>query len=368
MSSDPAMITRARNAGTAIAPLLDDLDRQRRLPAAVVDALVAAGVFKLCVPRAYGGSEATPATLAAVLEELARTDGSVAWVAMVVATAGLMSTYLDADVARELYAPADAISCGVFAPSGRAVPVDGGYRVTGRWAFASGCELARWRMVGAMVPGEPPLPRWAILRADDTQVHDTWDTTGLRATGSHDLSAADAFVPSARTFSLTDPPRHAGRSLPFFGVLAASIAAVGLGIARGALDATAALVRTKLAPGGKRPLAQRELVQVELARSEARVRAARALLDAALADACADVTLTTRAHLRVAACHAATESTQVAAAMYELGGGGAVYRGHALERRFRDASMVTHHLMVSSTALAQAGRALLGVETDETTL
>lgn len=369
MQPDPATLVHARAAAAAIAPMLGELDRERRLPPAAVDALVGAGVCKLCVPRTLGGGEASPATLAAVIEELARSDGSLGWIAMIVATSGLMSVYLDDATARELYAPADAITCGVFAPSGRAVPVDGGYRVSGRWAFASGCELARWRMGGVIVAGEPPEPRWAILAAADTSVHDTWDTTGLRATGSHDFSATDVFVPRARTFSLfADQPRHPGYALPFFGVLASGVAAVGLGIARGALDAACALVQGKPAPGGKKPHAQRELVQVEIARGEARVRAARAALYAALADACNDVTLASRAHLRIAACHAATESAQVTAAMYELGGGAAVYRGHALERRFRDASVVTHHLMVSSTALAQAGRVLLGVETDTTTL
>lgn len=365
--------------------MLGELETERRLPVAAVDALVEAGMFKLCVPREYGGSQADAATLAGVIEEMSRIDGSLGWCVMIGATSGLMSVYLDESVAREVYGPADAITCGVFAPMGRAVATEGGYRVTGKWPFASGCEHSRWRMGGAIVtepaellPSGAPDVRSMLFHRDDTTIHDTWKTSGLRGTGSHDMSVRDVVVPRERTFSLlTSSPRHAGYELPFFGVLAAGVAAVGLGIARAALDGATAVVRTKVAPGGKRPHSHRELVQVEIARAEARLRGARALLHEALAEAVALVreagpsdprVLAGRARLRLAACHAATESAAVTAAMYELGGGAAIYSDHPLQRQFRDAHVVTHHVMVSTTALVMAGRVLLGVETDVTLL
>lgn len=363
------IVARAR----ALGELIDGsaIERERRLPTTVVEALIAAGVFKLCVPRVYGGAQATPLTAIAVLEELGTLDGSVAWCAMVGITSSLMSVYLDDSVAREIYGPADAITCGVFAPMGRAVRDGDGYRVTGRWSFASGCEHARWRMGGTIADGDAPLPsgapdvRSVVFTAAETQVHDTWDTSGLRGTGSHDISATDVIVPRERTFSLlTGKPRIAGYELPFFGVLASCVAAVGLGIARASIATATALVQTKSPPGSKRTLAHRELVQVEVARADARTRAARALLGEALSTALAEQTIETRARLRIAACHAASESAAVAAAMYELGGGAAVYAKHPLQRQFRDAHVVTHHLMVSSTALTTAGRALLGLEVD----
>ena len=376
------LVARARETSTVITPLLDEIERDCRLPQAAVDALVAAGVFKLCVPRVYGGAQANPATVLATIEELATLDGSVGWCAMIGATSGLMSVYLDDAIAREVYSPADAITCGVFAPTGRAVPAPGGYTVTGRWAFASGCQHSRWRMGGTIAGGDAPelLPsgapdvRSVLFRADETTVHETWDTSGLRGTGSHDLEVREVSVPRERTFSLlTDTPKHDGYALPFFGVLASGIAAVGLGIARAALDTVVAIATTKKLPGGKKTLASRELVQLEVARAEARLRAARGLLFDALAEAI-HVTgdprhaVRARAQVRLAACHAATETAAVTAAAYELGGGGAVYRRSPLQRQFRDAHVVTHHLMVSSTALAMAGRVLLGVETDTSTL
>jgi alkylation response protein AidB-like acyl-CoA dehydrogenase len=382
MDVDESRVVRARDAAGVIAPHLDQIERDRGLTPAAIEALVAAGVFKLCVPRVYGGAQASPATMLAVIEELAKTDGSVGWCAMIGITSSLMSVYLDEAVAREIYGPADAITCGVFAPTGRAVPTGGGYRVTGRWAFASGCRDARWRMGGTLVMGDAPelLPSGApdvrnvVFRADETTIHDTWDTTGLRGTGSHDLEVVDVTVPRERTFSLlSGRPRHDGYALPFFGLLASGVAAVGLGIARAALDGLVTLAAHKKLPGGKKTLAHREHVQLEVARAEARVRAARGLLFEALADATGEDddprrSLLARARLRLAACHAATEAAAVTASAYELGGGAAVYRTSPLQRQFRDAHVVTHHVMVSSTALTTAGRVLLGLETETSTL
>src|SRR5579883_2860021 len=125
-------LSRARRAAAAIGPLASRIEAERRLPREAVSALVEAGVFKLMVPRAYGGEEAPLLTTLAVLEEIARADGSAGWCAMIGASSGLMCAYLDDETAREIYGPADAVTCGVFAPMGRAVPVDGGYRVSGR--------------------------------------------------------------------------------------------------------------------------------------------------------------------------------------------------------------------------------------------
>lgn len=338
-----------------------------------------AGVFKLLVPQTFGGSQAHPATMVAVIEEIARADGSAAWCTMVGATSGLMSMHLDEAVAREVYGPDDAVTSGVFAPMGRAVATDGGYRVTGRWPFSSGCEHSKWRMGGAIVMGEggpaerlpngAPDVRSMLFRADETRVIDTWDTSGLRGTGSHDVEVTDVLVPRERSFSLlTGAPTHAGYTLPFFGVLASGVAAVGLGIARAAIDSFVAMAKSKTPPGSKRTLAHRDLVQMDVARAEAKLRSARAFLYEAVEEAVAAPSLLTRARLRLAACHAAEESAAVVAIAYKAGGGAAIYAKSPLQRYFRDAHVVTHHIMVNDVATTLAGRVLLGVESDTTTL
>ena len=242
---------------------------------------------------------------------------------MIGATSGLMSVYVDAATAREIFGPDDAIAAGVTAPMGMAQATADGYRVTGRWPFASGCEHAGWRMGGAILTDEPkaangaPAMRCLIFRADQTRVVDTWHVSGLRGTGSHDVEVSDALVPRARSFSLFERPPGDHRGVcaaPFFGLLATAVAAVAIGIARGALDAFLELATEKRPLGSKRTIAHRELVQLDVAKAEAKIRGAHALLiDAAgeaereaLADHAAS--LRARAVLRAAAAHATSEA------------------------------------------------------------
>jgi alkylation response protein AidB-like acyl-CoA dehydrogenase len=287
------------------------------------------------------------------------------------------------DVARAIFAPADAIACGVFAPMGRARRVDGGFRVSGRWPVASGCEHSRWRTGGAIVEGDAPLAsgapdvRTMIFPAADAHVVDTWDVSGLRGTGSHDIEVKDVFVPAEMSYSLvTDRPRHTAAiyALPVFGFLAAGVAAVTIGIARSAIDAFVALAKAKQPMGAKRSIAHREIVQLSVARAEAKVRAARAGLRDALGEVEAEVSargtasLKGRAHFRIASVHAAAEAAAAVDLVYEAGGGTSIYAKSPLQRAFRDVHVATQHVMVSATTATLAGRILLDVETDTSML
>lgn len=384
-SIDPQILERARRVAAEIAPWAHEIEAGRRLPRAVVDALVQAGVFKLLVPRAYGGAETSLATLVAVLDEIARADGSAGWCAMIGASSGLMAGFLSDDVARTVYGPDDAITCGVVAPTGKAAPVAGGFRVSGRWAFGSGCQHSTWCMGGTLMdgevlPGGAPDVRSMLFHVSEIRILDTWDTSGLRGTGSHDFVAEDVFVPAERSFSLLSG-RHA---LPayrsaFFGGLAAGVAAVTLGIARAAIDAFVALARDKRPMGTRQTLAHRELAQLAVARAEARVRAARSFLletvEAASAGAAGapgepavDATVEQRALLRLAACHAASEAAAAVDLMYEAGGASSFHATSPLQRCFRDVHTATQHAMVNPTTAARVGRVLLGLESDTSTL
>jgi alkylation response protein AidB-like acyl-CoA dehydrogenase len=376
---DAEVLARARLAAETIAPLSQTIEDERRLPPEAVRALVEAGVFKLMVPKELGGAQTTAGTLLSVIEDISRADGSAGWCAMIGASSGLMSAFLDEAVAAEVYGPADAISCGVFAPMGRATKVDGGYRVSGRWPFASGCEHSSWRMGGVFVEGpegQPPTVRSVLFSAEQTRVVDTWNVSGLRGTGSHDLEVSDVLVPDARSFSLSSPARHEGGvyRLPFFGVLASGVAAVTLGIARAAIDSIIALAKKKTPFGSKRGIAHRELVQLHVAQAEAKLRSARAFLYLSVRDAENEVeahgkaSLRGRALLRLAASHAATESAAAVDLAYEAGGATSIYAKHPLQRHFRDVHVATQHIMVSSTSKVLAGRILLDVESDVSTL
>ena len=356
-----------------------EADRERRLPGELVTQMADAGVFRLCVPRAVGGLEEHPTVLVETVEALARGDGAVGWCAAINATSGLLAGYLPEEAAREAYGPPRSIAGGVFAPIGRATRVDGGYRVTGRWPFASGCIHCDWLMGGCVVEGEdPPVPRLMLARADEVEIHDTWHAMGLRGTGSHDIEMRDVFVPDERSASLVaDRPVATGRlyAFPVFGLLALAIGAVGLGIARGAIDDVIFLAGRRTPTGSRRMMGERTPVQGEVAAAEARLRAARAFLIGAIDEAWAaaseggQVPVEQRISLRLAATHAATAGAEVTAVAYRLGGGSSVYESQSpLPRRFRDAHTATQHMLVAPATNELVGRLLLGLPTETSQL
>lgn len=365
------------------ARLAADSERERRLPDELVAEMVEAGVFRLVVPKAAGGLEEHPAVLVEVVEEIARGDGAAGWCAAIGATSGLLAAYLPEATAAEIYGPPRVISGGVFAPRGRAIATEGGYRVTGRWPFASGCTHCDWLMGGCVVerdgeveklPSGMPDVRLVVAPAAEVQIHDTWNVMGLRGTGSHDIEMSDLLIPAERTASMiSERPTAKGPlyAFPQFGLLAIAIGAVGLGIARGALDDVLAMAGARKPTGSSRTMAERPTVQAELATSEARLRAARALLHDSIGQAWdsalerGEVPVEQRASLRMAATHAATTGAEVTGSAYKLGGGTAVYESKtALPRRFRDANVATQHMLVAPATNELAGRILLGLETD----
>jgi alkylation response protein AidB-like acyl-CoA dehydrogenase len=326
--------------------------------------------------------------LVEVVEELARGDAAPAWLVSVCATSGLVAAYVPADAGRTIFGRPEALVGGVFAPRGRAVrTADGAFAVSGRWPFGSGCLHADWFLVGCVVqdgdglqtlPNGMPDVRLMLAPTSEYTIHDTWDVTGLRATGSNDVSLEDVSIPPEHSASVFSDSPVAGGALyafPLFGLLAIAIAGVGLGAARGALDDLAELAGAKTPTGGgRRTVAERSTVQAEVARAEASLRAARAGLyeaitvawDAAIAEGVMPVAA--RTGLRLAATHATAVGAQVTHTAYLLGGGTAIYGTSPLQRRYRDANVATQHMLVAAATWELTGRLLLGLETDVTQL
>jgi alkylation response protein AidB-like acyl-CoA dehydrogenase len=378
---------RALDQARALHPLLRDassrIEEARRLPDDVVAALKASRLFRLCVPKRYAGVEAPPSDMVEAIEEVARADGSAGWCVAIGATSGLVAAYLPDAEAREVYATdPDSVTGGVFAPRGQAVADREGWRVTGRWPFASGISHCSWLMGGCLViengrpatlPGGLPDSRMLLFPASEATVHDTWDVAGLCGTGSHDMEVRDLRVPIARSVSLVgDRPRIDAPlyKFPVFGCLAIGIAAVSLGLARRAIDELVELAGGKTPMGSRKRLADRGVVQVQVAEAEACQRGARAfLLDCIgecfrAAERDGEIGVRSRALLRVAACHAVTQSRRAVDRMYEAAGGTSIYRNSPLQRCLRDVHTATQHLMVSSSTMELAGRVLAGVDTD----
>lgn len=380
----------AVQAAATICPIAaagaETAERTTRLSPELVDALAAADLFRLCVPRSLGGRETDAGEVILAIEELARGDGAAGWCLMIAATSGLISGWLDAAAAREVFGDPAKPCGGVFAPRGRAVAEGDGYRVSGRWAFSSGVGHSAWMLGGCVAfdgeqprllnSGAPDVTVMAWPRAD-LELVETWSVTGLRGTGSHDMQLEDVFVPSARAVSLftahpvQDGPLYA---FPIFGLLAVGVSAVGLGIARAAIDEFAALAGGRIPSMSRRSLAEHPAVQATIAQAQARVLAARALLHDAVAQAWEqaaerrEVDIERRAALRLAATHAAAESAHAVAAVYHAAGGSSIYTSSPLERRFRDVHTLRQHMIIGPSTWELTGRVLLGTDADTSML
>ncbi|MGV9915090.1 acyl-CoA dehydrogenase family protein [Streptomyces tendae] len=351
-------------------------ERERSLPRELVDALIDSGLPRAGVPRLLGGPELPPSDALHATGTVARADASAGWCAAIASATSLLSAYLPARGAAEVFGDPRAVAAGVWAPTATARPVTGGVQVTGRWAFASGVPHADWLLAGCLLvdPAAPedaaPLPRFVAVPVRELKVEDTWHTSGLRGTGSHDVVAADVFVPGHRTASLVDgPPPGAGplHRFPLLGYFAQAVAAAALGNARGAMDDLVRLAAAHHPSGGARKLGERPAVQTAVARAEAALRAARLLCADAVADAWQtvredrEVSLDARVALRLAASHAVTTAAEVVSSLYDLGGAMAVYERSPLQRRFRDARTITAHVQVNSDSYEPPGRHLLGL-------
>ena len=360
-----------------IADHADAAERDRRVPKPVIDALAAARVFHIFVPRDFGGGEVDPATGVRLIEELSRADGSTGWIAMIGATTGVISAYLPAEVAREVYRPG-VITGGVVAPRGTATATDGGYTVTGRWPFASGCEHSEWLVCACLVqgngeleglPGGAPDVRMALFPASVVEIIDTWHVSGLRGTGSHDIAVTDLFVPRDYSYSVAcDRPMQPGALYRFsmMCLLAVSVAAVALGIGRAALDEIHAMAPKKTPVGRRKPLSEWSAVQIALAEAEASLRSGRAFLFETVSEMWsalkggADPSTQQRALVRLSASQAVVGAVRAVDIAYNHGGGTSIYESSRLQRQFRDIHALTQHVMVGPSSFEAAGRALLG--------
>lgn len=382
----PDPLSAADELARAVAPRVDEIERNRFLPQDIADHAARLGLHRLFIPAIYGGLEANPMVLVEVAERIARVDGSTAWCVFIGATSGMTAAFLPPEDARVVFGDPMSIAAGVFAPRGQARhAVEGGvpgYRVTGRWQWGSGSRNASAIMGGALILGDDGKPEMApegvpqnrmmIFSADQVTLHDTWNVSGLCGTGSTDFEVKDVFVPATRAASLISdkPLARPLYCFPTFGLLGIGIAAVALGLARGSIDALVELAGGKTPQGSSKPLALRAKAQLDVSEAEALVRSARAYLvetiEAAWAAANADgsITVEHRRDIRLATTHAVRAATRAVDLMYTLGGGTSVYKTSPLQRHFRDVHVATQHMMVSDATFELTGRLFLGVPTN----
>jgi indole-3-acetate monooxygenase len=380
--NDPAaiLIQRARDIGTLIQGCRDEIDTTCHLPAKLVEALRTAGMFRLFVPAEFGGCEVSPITFTKIIEEIAAVDGATGWVVSVCAVGGLFAGYMQKGASSQIYgADPDAIVAGGINPTGQAAAVTGGYLVSGRWSFGSGIQHASWVYGSCIVyeNGRPrlnavgaPEARLMLVPASECQIHDTWHVGGLRGTGSHDFSVKELFVPEDLSLAaFTGQATQPGNLYRFpFSLFAVLIAAVPLGIAKGAISALVEIARTKKPIGSPGLLSEKPSAQIAVARAEALYRSGRAFLFEMLEAMGSEIAagnvagMRSRADLRLACTQAAVSSTQAVDLVFEAAGGTAVYTSCPLERYFRDVHTAMQHIAVSSLSLECAGRVLFGFD------
>ena len=368
-----AVLEAAENVAEIIEANADEGERIRRLPAASVAALRDAGLMRMCVPAAYGGPEVDPVTMLDAIAAVAHADGGAGWCSMIASTTSSLAAFLPPAVAKEIYGDPAVITGGVFAPNGEGVSADGGYTVSGRWAWGSGTQHCEWVLGGVRCDDDTFRLCW--FTADQVTFHDTWHTGGMRASGSLDYSVADAFVPVDRTMQpgVTPPAVEAPLArFPNFTLLASAVSAVGLGVARRSLDELVAIAADKRPQFSSRTLARSGFTQIEVSRAEARLRSARAFLRDAMGAAWRTATtgdpvsVEERTAIRLAAVNAAETSAAVADTAFTLAGGTAVYETSVLGRCLRDAHVVTQHIQTAPKLHETIGKLLLGNDVDTT--
>jgi alkylation response protein AidB-like acyl-CoA dehydrogenase len=342
-----------------------------------VAALDQAGLFTLKLPRELGGAEADPLTQIEVIEAVSAIEPSAGWCVMIGATGlALPGAFLAQDAIATMF-PDGRIPRGavVAMPAGEAVRVAGGYRLSGRWPFASGVRHAQWITLGARVPaagGEPAGLRFVVLPVSAVKIHDNWDVAGLNGTGSCDVSAEQLLVPDAFTWDReTAQPQRGGPlyRMPNPGFVANEHAAFAVGLARCALDTAMEMARSRRRgfTASASSLEGRAAFQRAIGLGSIRVKAARAHLMDVYGEAWAMLAtggapqLHMHAQMRAAATYATEVAAEVTTEMFRYAGGAAVYRSQKLQRLLRDVNVAAQHLMVSDIAYETLGQFALGL-------
>jgi alkylation response protein AidB-like acyl-CoA dehydrogenase len=387
LAGDRNLIARAEAVRSVVAAAAADIERDRRLPPALLDRLHEAELFRLLLPRSSNGIETDPVTFFHVIETIAQADGSTAWCLSQAGGCAMSAAYLDLPVAHAIFGddPRAVLAWGP-GPRVRAVECDGGYRVTGVWAFASGGRHATW--LGAHCPIFMPdgsvrlddngtqQERTMLVRSDDVAWTEIWNTVGLRGTASDQFALNDFFVRADHSIT-REFDRECRENGPLYRMGSGTCYQVGFsgvacGIARAALDCFIDVARNKVPRGAKGVLRDNAVVQTGLAQAEVNLRAARGFVLQSMADIwkhlCAGslITVEQRITVRMAATHAIHKAREAVDFAYNAAGATAIFENHPLERRFRDIHTVTQQLQGQIRHFETVGAWMLGADADLT--
>jgi alkylation response protein AidB-like acyl-CoA dehydrogenase len=380
-------LARARALGPVIAEAVPRIEASRELPPDLVDALHDAGLYRMLFPRTLGGQELPLPVYLQVIEEIAKHDASTAWCVAQSSVCSTITTCLDHAVAWEMFGrdPRAVLNWGPQGRTAKAIAADAGYRLTGRWPFASGSRHANWMAAHCAVyepDGETrrndaegnPVDRTFIFPRASAEIIDNWYVMGLKGTGSDSYAVNDLFVPEERSmtvFGRNPAERRVHGPIYLFTVhqlFGASFAAVALGIVRSALDAFVELAKTKVpAPtGGSTVLRDNAVVQSQVGVAQSQLAAARVFLMHAIEEVWEEafndaVSLDKRVQLRMAESNATQTAKQVMDIAYHGAGATAIFESNPFERRFRDLHTVTQQVQAHFSVFEVIGKHFLGL-------
>lgn len=359
-------------------------EENRRLSEPVVEALKQAGLFRLWKPKEYGGLEVDPITAFEIFEALARIDSAAGW--NVQLTAGLdviLQCFPDEPMNEVFSSEEEVIFAASWYPPGSAIPVEGGYKVTGQWNISSGCQYANWFFNNAIVmdgdkprtyeDGQPVII-FTIVPAREGSIKETWNTIGMKGTGSHSIVLENVFVPKHRTTAMVPVENAVGSA--FQGPLyqnsvwyaVAALAGPAPGIARAALDEIFELVQKKVPNYLQTTLKDNQIVQMKLAEAEATLRAGRAYLFEVLnstwetAQQGLRITMDQRIQLQLASTYALESSVNTVKMVYDIAGLTGMRESSRIQKHFRDIHVMHHHAFISPNRYQAVGQLMLGLE------
>jgi alkylation response protein AidB-like acyl-CoA dehydrogenase len=376
----------ARKLGPFIRASAPDTEAQRELPRALFEAMADAGLFQLGLPRAIGGAEMALPRYIELIEEIGKGDASTGWVTNQLAIFATYAARMPHEAARAIWidTPRSVVANTPLA-NAQAIVVPGGYRVTGRQGFSTGCRHASWLAAHATVveqgrprldEGQPEL-RYCFVPRAEAELLDTWQVRGMRGTGTHHFAVNDVFVPEERTVrSVTAPLVETGPlyQIPRTLVFASGDAAVALGTARSCLAAFVELATTKTPRAMDLLLRDQVTVQNEVGHAEAHLRSGRAFLVETVGEiwhtltTTGTITLEQRATLRLATTHGIRLAVQVVDMIYNMSGATAAYESSPIQRHFQDVHVISQHLQARLAHYELVGRHWLGLKVDETRL
>jgi indole-3-acetate monooxygenase len=358
----------------SIAPILAEhaasSEKLGRLDDASIEAVRSTRLLRIFCPHEFGGLEVDPVTAILIFEALARIDGSAGWTIGNLGSSAFPGSYLPAPTVRRIFAKGVPPVAGSLLPKGQAEAVAGGYRVKGRWPYASGIHHADWILASAFVPGRPQAEglRTVVLSREQVFIHDNWQVAGLRGTGSCDFSVEDVLVPDEMTFSLMDlfhgnaVTGGAAVRLGIPAIVAPFHIGIALGIARHALDEITTQAIDKGRGFPPLALATQPHFQIALGRAELELAAARALGLQLMSDLYQEAqagrlpSQSRQAEARAAGSYVTEVAQRVTTVAFQAAGGGALFDSNPLQRCFRDISAAGQHFAVSQSAYRALGQ------------